>query len=183
MAPPGELRARIAARATRSLECIVHRITRPSAHPLLPSTSGGRWAPASEPGAPSVPVLYTSFEPDGALAEVASYLALLSPPPGKPLAAHRIAVALARVVRLDEDTLHEVGVDRAAFHARHYQRTQEVGAEVAALGYEGLIVPSARWTCDNLVIFTANLSPESRLAVEATDVVDWQAFARRQGLL
>lgn len=47
----------------------VFRATGVSADPLAPSGNGGRWAPAARDGA-EVPILYTSFERDGALAEV-----------------------------------------------------------------------------------------------------------------
>ncbi len=59
----------------------VFRVTLLSTHALTPSVSGGRWAPPASPGV-EVPILYTSLEKDGALAEVASYLAKLTPIPG-----------------------------------------------------------------------------------------------------
>jgi hypothetical protein len=50
----------------------VFRATRASANPTAPSINGGRWAPTAQSSS-DVPVLYTSFERDGALAEVVSY--------------------------------------------------------------------------------------------------------------
>ena len=58
------------------------RATRVGADPAAPSTSGGRWAPPPQ-GDPGIHVLYTSLERDGALAEVASFLAGLTPVRGR----------------------------------------------------------------------------------------------------
>ena len=69
----------------------VFRATRLNADPTASSTSGGRWAPSSREDG-WFPVLYTSLERDGAVAEVAAYLGLLDPVPRKPLMAHRLAV-------------------------------------------------------------------------------------------
>ena len=62
----------------------VFRATGVGANPLAFSLNGGRWAPAAVDGT-EVPALYTSMERDGALAEVVSYLTLLTPLPSKPL--------------------------------------------------------------------------------------------------
>ena len=39
------------------------------------------------------------------------------------------------------------------YESVNYHRTQEIGAAVAFLGCDGLMVPSARWDCENLVLF------------------------------
>ena len=43
-----------------------------------------------------ISVLYTSLERDGALAEIVSYLVLLTPPPSKPLEWPPIAASTAK---------------------------------------------------------------------------------------
>jgi len=58
----------------------VFRVTGANADPLAVSFNGGRWAPRARNGF-DVPILYTSLERDGALAEVVSYLTMLTPPP------------------------------------------------------------------------------------------------------
>ena len=45
------------------------------------------------------------------------------------------------------------------------------------LGFDGLLVPSARWDCQNLVVFTDQLAPED-MAVEESAVVDWPAWRK-----
>ena len=68
-----------------------YRATGVSADPLASSVSGGRWAPPARDGA-EVPVLYTSFEADGAIAEVVSYLVMLTPLPlSRPLRCRALA--------------------------------------------------------------------------------------------
>ena len=71
----------------------------------------------------------------------------------------------------------------AQFAGRDHRRTQEIGAAVAFLDHDGLIVPSARWDCENLVIFTDNHHPSAELTVRRSEEVDWQAWARKAGLI
>jgi len=160
----------------------VFRATGMTADPLASSVNGGRWAPASREGA-EVPVLYTSVERDGALAEVVSYLMLLTPLPSKPLKVSRLGVSTARTLRLARAGLEQLGVDMARYGERDYGRTQNIGAALAFLGLDGLIAPSARWPCDNLMIFTANSQLSERLDVVEYERVDWRAWAREKGVL
>ena len=60
----------------------VFRATRANADPLAASISGGRWSPPPD-GDAGYSVLYTSLERDGAIAEVVSFLADLTPIPGR----------------------------------------------------------------------------------------------------
>jgi hypothetical protein len=74
----------------------VFRATRSDADPTAPSINGGRWAPPPDVDA-GVFVLYTSLERDGAIAEVASFLADFTPIPGpRPIKVSRLAVTTAR---------------------------------------------------------------------------------------
>jgi hypothetical protein len=63
----------LSALATERFEGEVFRATGISADALAFSANGGRWAPPARDGA-DVPILYTSRERSGALAEVVSYL-------------------------------------------------------------------------------------------------------------
>ena len=160
----------------------VFRATGITADPLASSVSGGRWAPTAEAGV-DVPVLYTSFERDGALAEVVSYLMLLTPLPSKPLKVARLGVSTAKTLRLARTSLVELGVDMARYGERDYGRTQSIGAALAFLGLDGLIAPSARWSCDNLTIFTSNSHLSERLEVIGVEHVNWGGWARDNGFL
>jgi hypothetical protein len=125
---------------------------------------GGRWAPAARDGA-DVPVLYTSLARDGAIAEVVSYLTLLTPLPSRPLKVSRLGVSTAKTMRLARVALEGLGIDMAQYGVRDYRRTQSIGAALAFLGLDGLIAPSARWRCDNLMIYQTNHLLSERLEV------------------
>jgi hypothetical protein len=174
---------RLAALSEERFEGETFRATRVGADPTAPSISGGRWAPPAG-GAAAVPVLYTSFERDGALAEVASYLIELTPIPGpRPLKVTRLAVSTAKTLRLARATLESLDVDMGRYGERDYARTQEIGAALAFMGLDGLIAPSARWPCDNLMVFTDNHPLTARLDPLDSEEVEWRGWAREQGLL
>ncbi len=71
----------------------------------------------------------------------------------------------------------------AGSEAPNYARTQEVGAAVAFIGCDGLIVPSARWACDNLILFTDNLAMDVEFEIQDVEEVHWQDWARSVGLI
>ena len=171
----------LSGRPTERFGGAVFRATQIAAKPLAPSVRGGRWAPPGRPGA-EIPVLYASVERDGALAEVASYLLELSPIPGpRPMMISRLAVSTSRTLRLARIDLESLGVDMGHYGVRDYARTQEIGAAAASLGIDGLIAPSARWACDNLMIFTDNLDARERLEVVGSEEVEWRGWARAHG--
>lgn len=172
---------RLCALPTEQYDGEVFRAVGMAADPLAASVSGGRWAPPAGESV-DVSVLYTSLEREGALAEVASYLLLLTPLPSKPLKVARLAVSTARTLRLARASLEDLGVDLARYGERDYGRTQEIGAALAFLEMDGLLAPSARWRCDNLTIFVLNHFG-GRLELIDSEIVDWRAWAREERLL
>jgi hypothetical protein len=129
-------------------------------------------------------VLYTSLDREGALAEIAFHWGQLTPLPSKPAALHRLRLTSRRTLRLIEADLVSLGVDLAAYRSVNYARTQVIGAAVAFLERDGLIVPSARWDCENLVLFPDNHDlVDDRLEVAESEAVDWRAWARERRLL
>jgi hypothetical protein len=87
-------------------------------------------------------------------------------------------------LRLARVSLERLGVDFRRYGDRDYALTQNIGAALAFLGLDGLIAPSARWTCDNLMIYQSNhLSLTERLEVIDDETVDWGAWARSNGML
>ena len=134
---------RLSELATDRFEGEVFRATRLDADATAPSISGGRWAPPPR-GDPGVYVLYTSLDRDGAVAEVASFLAELTPVPGpRPIKLTRLALSIARTVRLARSDLVGLGVDLERYGERDYEQTQKIGAALSFLGMDGLIAPSA----------------------------------------
>jgi hypothetical protein len=127
------------------------------------------------------PVLYTSQERDGALAEIVYYWSQLSPLPSKPVTLHRLHVTTTRTIRLDRDDLESLSVERDRYEEPNYQRTQEIGAAIAYLGYDGLVAPSARWPCDNLMLFPSNSQDDdAEVKIVESNEVDWQEWAKAQ---
>jgi hypothetical protein len=157
---------------------VVFRATRLGLDPLTGSYARGRWAPRD-----STQVLYTSLEMDGAIAEIAFHLALLTPYPTKPVLLHRLRATTRTTIRLLRADLGGLGVDFSHYESINYARTQAIGAAVSFLECDGLIVPSARWSCDNLVIFMDNHRLEETLDREQSDSIDWLAWARDRGRL
>jgi hypothetical protein len=163
---------------TETFRGVVFRATRRNLDPTTPSTAGGRWSPQDGPA-----ILYTSLEREGALAEISFHWALLDPRPTKPALIHRLRVRANRALRLIRAKLGELGTDMAEFDVPNYARTQEIGAAAAFIGCDGLIVPSARWSCDNLILFTDNLAMDIELEVLGVEEVPWEDWAREAGLI
>jgi len=155
----------------------VFRSTRKNLNPLTPSTSGGRWSPKDGPA-----VLYTSLERDAALAETVFHWSQFTPLPSKPLVVHRIGVGTARTLRLLRADLLDLAVDWNRYAETDYERTQKLGSAVSFLECDGLIVPSARWRCENLVIFTENHAHDERLELLQTEEIDWRAWAKSNNI-
>lgn len=156
----------------------VFRATPNSIDPLAPSHSGGRWMPK---GAASV--LYTSCEREGALAEISFHFSQFTPLPSKPISLHRIAVATEKTLRLVVADLEQLGVIMSEYNAINYESTQQIGQAVQFLGCDGLAVPSARWECENLVIFNDNHSLENDPEVIESKEVDWKSWAKENGFI
>jgi RES domain-containing protein len=168
-----ELLDRLAAFSVETFRGEVFRATRRNLDPVAPSTNGGRWAP---PGA--IAILYTSLTPEGALAEVAFHWSALAPRPTKPVVLHRIKVSARRTLRLGRGDLSSLGVVAERYAEINYSRTQQIGAAAAFLGLDGIVAPSARWQCDNLILFTDNLGFGEHISVLDKQEVDWLAWAR-----
>ena len=173
-----ELLERLGALPREKFEGDCFRATPLSLDPLAPSTRGGRWAPPDE-----TPVLYTSLLREGALAEIAFHWAQLSPLPSKPAALHHLRVTTRKTLRLVRANLETLGVRATAYASVNYSQTQAIGAAVAFLECDGLIVPSVRWECDHLVIFSDHHDVvQDELKVIGTEQVDWLSWGREHGL-
>ena len=86
---------------------------------------------------------------------------------GQPVSPHRLAriqVELHRVLDLtDPGTLAALDLRPEDLVGDDWQRTQRLGAQARAAGFEGLLVPSAAGPGDNLVIFPDRLDARSRV--------------------
>jgi RES domain-containing protein len=150
----------------------VWRITRRDREPLLGSSTHGRWSPNGE-----FEVLYTSLEREGALAEVGYRLSLEPVWPSRiQHEIHRIQLRTERTLHLaDLAALQPLGVDTMKYHGFDYEATQAITAAAHFLMFDGLLVPSARAPCSNLVIFLDRIADYGRLEVRESKPVDWNA--------
>jgi hypothetical protein len=150
----------------------VWRTVRSGRDPLRGSTANGRWGAAGE-----LEVLYTSTEREGALAEVGYRLGLEPIWPSK--IEHdvcQIAVEVERVCDLREFALlSRLGVDEGRYEGHDYLVEQAISAAARFLGYEGIWVPNARYSGENLVLY-ADVVDCGCLTVEAIERVDWNKW-------
>lgn len=96
---------------------------------------------------------------------------------------HRLHLTTKRTLRLLQADLLSLGVVWADYPTLNYVKTQQIGAAVAFLGCDGLIAPSARWACENLMLFPTNHAFESELSVVASEEVGLKEWAREHRFL
>ena len=146
----------------------VFRATRKNLDPLAASSNGGRWMPRNE-----MNVLYTSLVEDGAMAELAYHWGMLVPRPSKPAILSRIKADLPQSIRILRTDFETLGISEHEYQQMNYEKMQKIGHASAFLEVHGLMVPSARWDCDNLIIFTDNIMHLEPLELISEKEVDW----------
>lgn len=154
----------------------VWRITPKGRDPVRGSAADGRWSPGGE-----FEVLYTSLERAGALAEIGYRLSLEPVWPSRlEHQLHRLDAATERSLRfVDVASLAAFGVEPLRYATLDYTATQAIAAAAHFLEFDGLIVPSARHACSNLVIFIERIAPGSVEITSSTDV-DWDDWRRQR---
>lgn len=158
----------------------VWRVVRTGRDPLQGSSPGGRWDDGT------FDVLYTSQDADGALAEMYFHIMRGQPVFPSEMVFHlfELHVALGRALRLaDMAALEKFGVEAGRYGAlgfsrkqEEYRRLQEIAEAAHFLDFDGLIVPSARWECQNIVLFTDRVPPEALKISNDLGTVDWLAW-------
>ena len=118
-------------------------------------------------------VLNTSLVAEGASAEFEAFWSLFEQRPDRQALNWKLRVCLNRVVELDFEELERFGVRQADYHSRDYSRTREVADGLNYLGCNGLIAPSARYDCTNLIIFVQNLDKHCLLEEDESEVFCW----------
>ena len=153
----------------------VWRVAREGRDPLQGAPSSSRWCNGA------FDALYTSLDRDGALAEIHALISQQPVLPSKIRSlVHCIHVETKAVLRLpDLAALAKLGVDTARYRERDYSATQPLADAAYFLGFYGLIAPSARWNCLNLVLFTDRIAPDC-IKLKATEKkpVDWAAWRK-----
>jgi RES domain-containing protein len=153
----------------------VWRVTRKGREALRGSGTHGRWSPNGE-----FEVLYTSLEREGALAEIGYRLSLEPVWPSRiQHEIHRIEARTARTLHIaDLAALQPLGVDIAKYQGFDYEATQAITAAAYFLAFDGLLVPSARSRCANLVLFLERVTEYGHLDVRESQPVDWTAWRK-----
>lgn len=151
------------------------RVVREGGRVLYGSRGSGRWNPTE------LSVLYTALEADRALAEIHFHIGRnQSIFPSR--IRHELCELSARtqqtLVLADMNDLVSLGVEQEKYQQILYTRTQEIGAAAAFMGFDGIIAPSARYTCRNLILFLDNFDLENVRVVSKTHV-DWMEWRRK----
>lgn len=148
----------------------VWRVVRATRDALQASRVGARWDPAL------FDVLYTSLDRNGAMDEIYFHLSRQPIFPDVAFQLHRVRVRGNRFLNISEmDILARLGVNLARFTSFDYARTQAIGDAAFFLGFDGLIVPSARSKATNLVIFADRIEPDD-IKVEHSELISWKAW-------
>ena len=155
----------------------VWRVTSRGRDPLRGSTAEGRWSPAGE-----FEVLYTSLERDGALAEIAYRLSLEPVWPSRVQhEVHRIEARTERSLRFqDVASLALYGIEAHRYAGFDYGPTQALAAAARFLGFDSLIVPSARSAALHFVVFLDAVLDQGELTVIESAPVDWEEWRQRR---
>ncbi len=155
----------------------VWRVAWAARDPLAGGTGGGRWHFSND-----FEVLYTSMEEDGAMAEIYHHLSKAPIFSSSHVTINKLHVTTERTLEFpDVAALAKLGIDEEAFRKGETSRTREVGAAARFLDMDGLIVPSARWPCLNLVLFLDRLPDRAELRVVETRGINWPAWRERVG--
>jgi RES domain-containing protein len=148
------------------------RVVRRGRDVLDGSRGSGRWNTSD------MSVLYGAADRDGAIAEIHFHLSR-----GQSVFPSRmrhdlfeLAIkARQTLVLANTEHLKRLGVDDSRYRELLYGRTQEIGAAAAFLGFDGLIVPSARWNCQNIILFLDAINLEEVRSI-SIQPVDWPAW-------
>ncbi len=123
-------------------------------------------------------VLYGAAHRDGAIAEIHFHLnrgQSVFPSRMRHDVFELAVKAQQTLVLADMDQLRRLGVEDSRYRELLYTRTQEIGAAAAFLGFDGLIVPSARWNCQNIILFLDAIDL-AEVRTVSSDPVDWKAW-------
>jgi len=168
-----------------SLDTMLWRVARDGRDPCQCSKGGGRWDDTS------FDVLYTSQLEEGAVAEMYFHLRRGQPVvPSKPTyRLHQLTYEATNLLDLtDSALLTSLGLDMPNFgklgylgRNEEYRRSQLIGEAANFLGHDGIIVPNARWSTSNIVVFCEQSSVDLSDDSDDGHVVDWTAWRERTG--
>lgn len=150
----------------------IWRVVRSGRDVLDGSRGSGRW------NTTAMSVLYGAESADGAISEIHFHLSRGQSvfPSRLRHDLHELDVKASQTLVLaDMEHLRMLGVEDSRYRELLYVRTQEIAAAAAFLGFDGLIAPSARWTCQNIVLFLDMIDIE-QLRPVSVQPVDWKEW-------
>ncbi|WP_294540775.1 RES family NAD+ phosphorylase [uncultured Rhodoblastus sp.] len=153
----------------------IWRVVRDGRDPLLGAASRSRWCDGA------CDVLYTSMERNGAIAEIYAFLTMQPVFPSKPRwFDYQLKATTERsLVFADLSSLGRFGVDAARYRERDYSATQAIADAACFLGFDGMIAQSARWNCQNLILFTDQIAPDKvEIAKKPNEALSWDAWRK-----
>jgi len=155
----------------------IWRVVREGRSELDGSRGSGRWNPSE------LSVLYSAREADGAIAEIHFHLSRGQPvfPSRMKHRLFELKVMTGRTLMLaNMADLVALGVDEAQYSTMLYSPTQEIAAAAAFMGFDGIISPSARYDCENLVLFLDGFNLEHIETIAETPInwAEWRAQQR-----
>lgn len=139
--------------------------------PLIGSTGGGRWDPLG-----GFEVLYASTEQNGSIAEVYYHLSQAPVFSSSDVLLHKLNISLERVVSLDETALVQLGLEEPLASRCDYSKSQAISGAARFLEFQGMLVPSARWSCSNLVIFMDQIDINTAISIGSNELINWPAW-------
>jgi hypothetical protein len=71
-----------------------------------------------------------------------------------------------------------LGVDTARYREILYQPTQAIGDAAYFLGFDSIIAPNARWSCNNLILFTDQIALADLEVIESKKV-SWTEWRKK----
>lgn len=128
------------------------------------NTRGARWNP------PGTGAIYLSTTRDGAVAEAEYQLSLQPLRPQVSRTLYDVSITLDSVIDLTSGRLlHDLGIGPAELDDPAMEACMEAGGAAAWLGHDGILVPSARSSAVNLVMYPANTKPTAVFEVVAEE--------------
>ncbi|OED40204.1 hypothetical protein AB833_12300 [Chromatiales bacterium (ex Bugula neritina AB1)] len=165
-----------------SIRQSIWRVVLDGRDPCQCSSPGGRWDNET------FEVLYTSQLQDGAIAEMLFHLKKGQPvlPSKLTYRIFELNLDLDDVLNLgDKDLLSPLGVNTAQFgkltyanRNDEYTRTQKIGETAHFLGFSGIVLPNARWNCNNVVLFCDRLEGDALEEIRDHGPIDWNAWSK-----
>ncbi|MCZ6676274.1 MAG: RES family NAD+ phosphorylase [Candidatus Poribacteria bacterium] len=155
------------------------RVVHGSRPPIDGSKGAGRWNRRESE------VLYCALEKDGAISEIYFHISRGQSvfPSRLTSVVYQMRAWFDKVIDLtDMALLAQLGIDTSKYQKMLYGECQRIGEAVGFLGFGAMLVPNARHSSSNLVVFPQNCDPDL-IATATEEDVDWQAWRqeRRRG--